>query len=342
MENRGDTIVFYEKIKLSDDIQNIVDQAKQKISSEAILESYDILPLETLHSSIRSLAKSLRNTKPKSDGIITPKTKNNAGISIGSSGIERAIIILHRLAISLETHDLSLQFTPETMKIVKGRDEIHIEFRENIRREKHVPTEAEKKQEAKDEKLHEERVRRNGGFNLWFDRKPSYPEYDYIRTGDFYIELKNCWISGARKRWNDGKKQRLEKISNDIALGIIACLEGIKLKREEDEYNERKRIESQRRWEIQKRWDDREKKRMEFSISVLQTVKEIQELELLLETIDEKNNDEADIDEVDRMRSWVNYNIQKLNQKIDISQISKQLRDNCLFPENDELETLKD
>ena len=30
------------------------------------------------------------------------------------------------------------------------------------------------------------------------------------------------------------------------------------------------------------------------------------------------------------------------NQKIDISQISKQLRDNCLFPENDELETLKD
>lgn len=341
LENRGDTIVIYEQIKLSDDIQNIVDQAKQKISPEAVLENYDILPLESLHPSIRSLAKSLRNTKPKSDGVITPKIKNNAGITIGKGSIERTITILHRLAISLETHDLNLQFTPETMKIVKGCDEIHMDFRETIRREKHIPTEAEKKQEAKDEERHQERVRKNGGFNLWFDRKPSYPEYDYIRTGDFYIELKNCWISGARKKWNDGIKQRLELIPNDIALGIIACLEGLRIKREKEEHNEKKKIEAERKWEIKQRWNKREEQRTEFAKSILKTVKEIQDFELLSTNLDQIIHGKND-SEIEKMQSWINENILDLRNEISATTVTEKLKSNNLFPTHDDFEKIDD
>ena len=166
------------------------------------------------------------------------------------------------------------------------------------------------------------------------DRERAYPEYDYIRTGEFGIELQNGWVQGARKTWNDGKTQRLERMADDIALGIVAYLEGLKLRREEQEQRERNYQEAARRREIQRRWNEREDRRMEFAKNLSDTIQKINELERLLETM---NDSKKETPEITRMKTWISDKICELQSKLDHSNVSTALSANNLFPEIDEM-----
>lgn len=335
--NKGDTIIIYGGERLSEEIQKVVKSAKQKISETLIEENCAPLPLDDIHPSIKATAKSLRNAKPDSDDVIKAELKSHCGINIGKGSVERVILILHRLAKALDQQGLLLQPSDQNMKVTKGQDEVCVILKEHIRRYKHVPTEEEKEKERELEKKHQEKVRRNKGFDLWFmDRERAYPEYDYIRTEEFGIELQNGWVQGARKTWNDGKTQRLEKMADDIALGVVAYLEGLRLRREEHEQRERNYQESARRREIQRRWNEREDRRMKFARDLSGTIQKINEIEILLKNMNNGNSEEK-TPEMQRMESWLEEKILELSSKLESTNISEGLQENNLFPEKDEL-----
>jgi hypothetical protein len=334
-DNMGDTILIYGSEQLPEGIQQVVKSARQKISPTPAEETHDPLSLDDLHPAVKATAKSLRNAKPDKEGAVKAELKSHCGVNVGKESSERAILILHRLAQALDQQNLRLQPAGQNMKVAKGQDEVCITFKEHIRRQKHVPTEEEKEKERELERKHQEKVRRNRGFDLWFmDRERAYPEYDYIRTGEFGIELQNGWVQGARKTWNDGKTQRLEKMADDIALGIVAYLEGLKLHREEREQRERNYQEAARRREIQRRWNEREDRRLEFAKNLSDTIQKINELERLLENM---NDSKEESPEITRMKTWISGKICELRSKLNHSNVSAALSANNLFPEIDEM-----
>jgi hypothetical protein len=66
-----------------------------------------------------------------------------------------------------------------------------------------------------DELSREERLRkkeeRDGRLGIWsFGRERAYPDFDFIRTGKFSVQIADQYVRGLRRSWGDGKRQRLE------------------------------------------------------------------------------------------------------------------------------------
>ena len=57
----------------------------------------------------------------------------------------------------------------------------------------------------------------------------AYPDFDCVRTGQ--IEIEDQRVSGLRRSWRDGKRQRLELMTEEVAGGLVAYLAGLKERR---------------------------------------------------------------------------------------------------------------
>ncbi len=165
------------------------------------------------------------------------------------------------------------------MKVVKAPDELTFTLTERIQTQKHVPTPEE---QAKEEKRLAKRERDIRLGNWSFDNTKAYPEYDFIRTGEIGIHITHQYVSGARRSWKDGKTQKVEDLIDEIAVGIVAYLAGVKVRREEHEQQrQRWAMEAQQR-ELARQHQEREEKRREFILKATGKMAEIESLEKFL------------------------------------------------------------
>lgn len=85
---------------------------------------------------------------------------------------------------------------------------------------------------------------------------PSYipgPTYQHRPNGKLVFRITENLFDGARRRWSDGKRQRLEDRLHDFVAGLIATAERMRLRRLEAERQERERLETERRREEEAR-----------------------------------------------------------------------------------------
>lgn len=76
-------------------------------------------------------------------------------------------------------------------------------------------------------------------------------KYDYAYSGRLILEIETPWDSRVRKRWADGKHQRLEELLGEVIVGIEVAAEAWRIDRERRDRDEaerqRVRREAQRR-----------------------------------------------------------------------------------------------
>lgn len=107
------------------------------------------------------------------------------------------------------------------------------------------------------------------------------PEVVYDFTGKFTLEIQGYFE--GRKKWADGKRQRLTEVLTDFVEGLVAAAKSIKrIRLERDEEHRRWQEESARRAELERRQRDLQ----EFRTKLIAEAKAAQDHVLLMEYVD--------------------------------------------------------
>jgi hypothetical protein len=107
------------------------------------------------------------------------------------------------------------------------------------------------------------------------------PEVVYDFTGKFTLEILGYFE--GRKKWADGKRQKLTEVLTDFMEGLVAAATAIKRRRLEIEERDRRwREESERRAELERRQRDLQ----DFRTKLIAEAKAAQDHVLLMEYVD--------------------------------------------------------
>lgn len=331
---QDELVVIYgnNHLELPEPVRRIIDQhrvaraarPKAVISTSVPSEN----PITEIHKAVAATAKALRKAKPDKDGVVSASGVGMCGIDVGVACIERVIAILDGLARSLDTRGLALVANGKAMTVTTDHDTVTFKLNEYVRRVKHVPT--------VDELAKEERRKRNQGITWDSPYGRVYPEWNFIRTGELSVEIDNQYLTGYRRSWKDGKRQRLEEVIEDISVAIVAYLAGLKLKREERE-------RWHRNWERQSRVRvraenrrSRENERSKILDELLAVSTEAAKLRTWL-TEAEKWPQPIQPNEFTKFVAWARARLKYLEHAVGPEGIAETLKSRALFPEIDPL-----
>jgi hypothetical protein len=209
-------------------VREILQKARAKRVPRKLLPpdpQVSIIPIERVHPAIAVTAKRLRTQKPDKAAVVSASGNGCCGVEVGIGSVERCITVLNALAQSLEAQHLALSPIGSGMAITAEGEIVPFRLTEHVRRDKHVPT--------PEELLAEDRRRKRLGMTWDSPYGRAYPEWDFVRTGELIIEIENQYADGLRRRWKDGRQQRLDNLIDEIAAGIMAYALAVKLKNEE-------------------------------------------------------------------------------------------------------------
>jgi hypothetical protein len=186
----------------------------------------------------RTVAK-LRRAKPTEPaGLVSVKDAGLIETAVATTSIDRVELILNRIAAATGALGIRIDRGGTGPVFVCDDETIGFSVKESVTREKHVPTDKEKAEQAAWEKKQERRWGKSSwnGLDSYFSR-PSFPEWDYHPTGQLSFELEHCYTLGSspRRSFRDAKVQRLELMATDIAVGVVvlaAAKKGERLRRE--------------------------------------------------------------------------------------------------------------
>lgn len=316
--------------RLPEPVQQILKQERAERTARKAVSIPAASHTQTtdVHRVVSATVKALRTGKPDKDGAISARGAGMCGVSVGAASVERAIRILDSLASTLEARGLLLVPTGNAMSITTEGQTVKFSITERIQREKHVPTAEELAAEDRRKK------RRQITWESPYGR--TYPEWDFIRTGQLALEIENGYLTGFRRSWNDGKRQRLENAIEDIVVGLVSYGAGLKLKAEEHarwHRNWERRSRVNRRAEERK---EREKKRGAVLDELLAISVEAAKLQAWLKEA-QRWPQPVQPDEFSRFVEWARARLGRLEHAVDPSRIAEALRERNLFPESDPL-----
>lgn len=286
------------------------------------------------HKAISRTAKALRKGPPDRNGGVRAFGEGLCGVDVAAVRAERAISFLHALAQGLEKNGLVLLAKGQSMRVTAGEDEAIFMLKERTRQEKHNPTGEELAAEAQRQKKF---ARIHGSASSWVaSLEPrAYPEFDTIYTGEFVFQVEG-YSDGVRRKWADGKTQTVERLLDDIVVGIIALLAARKQGREEREARQREWQELERRRGLARRRSEREEKRLTYIRSIFDLSEEADRLRNWLDRPEIKNVGEAG-EHFIRMVAWVRARLATLEATIDPQNLNDDLKSKKLFPDTDDL-----
>lgn len=283
-------------------------------------------PIVEVHKAVAATAKALRKAKPDKNNVVYAAGIGVYGIEVGLASVERVIVVLDGLARALDTQGLILVPNDKGLTITIGCDTVALKLAEHVRREKHVPT--------VEELAKEEKRQKRSSWEWSYER--AYPEWDHIRTGELSFEIDNQYLTGFRRSWKDGKRQRLEELIEDISIAIVAYAAGLKLKREERERwhrNWERQSRVRAREEQRQRREDRRSKILDELVAVSNEVIKLRTWVTEAETWPQP----AQPNEFTRLVTWARARLDYLEHAVEPEGIAETLKSRNLFPETDPL-----
>ena len=303
------------------------ERAAQK-QRAATIELKSNSALVDIHRVVAATAKVLRTSAADEHGAVAAIGDGMCGVTTGKASAERVIATLDGLARSLEARGIEIVPAGSAMTISSDGENVMFSLKEKVRYEEHVPTRSE---------LVAENRRRSRLSTSWeFSFERSYRELDTIRTGQLSLEIADCYLTGFRRVWRDGKRQRLESLVEDMAIGLIAYAAGLKLKHEE---SERWRRNWERKCRVQRRAEERqcrEEQRRAILDGLVAISVERDRLRTWLKEV-EHWPAPSQRDELTRFVDWAQSRYDHLEHQIEPTGIAKALRERKLFPEIDPL-----
>jgi hypothetical protein len=302
-----------------------------------------IEPVVDVQPCIAATAKALRHAKPNRDGLVHATGDRTVGVTIGVNSIERAIFILDGLARALEARSLTPTACGTGVQAQRGPDKVALAMTERTQRVPHVATKEELAAEERRVKQRERFFASPRRWDLPAGSQPShekaYPDFDTVMTGQLVVQADGYGGDGVRRSWADGRMQRLERMIDDIAIGVDALLAVRTAKREEAEERQRQYAELARRRALAAKRVEREKKRVELLNALIELQSEADELgEWLTNGPLHDIVGEETATATARMLTWAEARLAKLGRRIAPDGIQKALEADGLFPEVDDLQ----
>ncbi|MEJ0025943.1 MAG: hypothetical protein WDN01_07940 [Rhizomicrobium sp.] len=289
-------------------------------------------PVADVHPAIARTAQKLRKSSGNAGEVATAFGEGLCGVDIAAAQVERAVAFLDGLARRLDGRNLPLQPTGQAMKVERGEDSAVFTLKERTRREKHIPTPAEEAAEKKRQRKLQQPWQPSTSWDELY--RPSYPEFDWIYTGGFVLQVEG-YSDGIRRSWGDGRTQTVESLLENIAVGIDTLLAARKAKREEREEWRRQQRELDRRRAMAEEREEREGRRIDYLRELLDLHGETNRLRAWL--VDIGRPDIGKYDDLARMIDWARARLSQLEAAAEADGIDQDLHVEALFPHIDEL-----
>jgi len=227
---------------------------------------------------IDRLRKKLESAKPKKDGYVRILAKNQFNIGVTPATRERAKLALENIINAAMARGYKLAPSETGLALQILGEPIALAISETIKREAHEPTATETARLERWERAYDRKIQRGEWASNW--DKPEIPEFDEVPNGQLLIELdqSHSW-DGLRRRFRDGKRQRIENLSEKIVTAAATCAAAAIERREESVRRKRENEEFERRRQEFDRQRILEEKRWEFFESKLQILQKAQLLE---------------------------------------------------------------
>lgn len=295
-------------------------------------------PKRAFHAVVQKTVQFLRQTKPDEHGGLIAQGNGLAGVTVATENVERGLSTLDAIVRGLEAAGLNPTATGHGITISHGPDSISFTIFERSKRRDHVLTEAERRREAKFAKKlgPASALDKVFGSPIEIFRQQNFRKYDFVYQGLLVVEA-NVWSAdGARKRWADGKIQRVDRMTGEIVSGLQFLLNIRRKKREEEEKRERERLERAHRERLLELRRERENERNELISRVIRNLEQVELLQnwraILLKT------DHANFGpEFTRLLAWLDEKINQLRSQVQFDAVVDHLRERDLFPNPDPL-----
>lgn len=311
--------------------QRASEERKRKASEAANLTPATSLndvdqPVDVPHRALAQIAKQLQKSKPDKDGVISAK-----GVCVHERTRERAIRILHHLAMVVEHNSAELAASKSGIQISTSEGSVNVALTEERKRQKHTPTEAEL---AEYQRLRAKREKDRNGRMLWFERLEPWPEFDIVYTGKLTIGYNGHSNLGLRKSWSDGKSQTVERCLESFVVGMQTIISAIAEEKRKTAERERNRQEMQRRRELARLRSERENKRTTLLEEIAAARSKAADMRLTIEAIPKAAQLPA---EYGRMIAWAKERLAELEAQTTVEAIQAVLLSTALFPMPDSL-----
>ena len=288
-----------------------------------------------MNPAIAATAKALRKAKPDADQVVRANGQGHCGIEVGAPSVERTIAILDAIARALDACGLKIEPLGKCMRVALPPDNLTFSLVERIERRNHAPT----MEELSREERRRKKLERDARLVVWsYGQQRAYPEFDFVRTGELSIQI--AVVRGLRRNWSDGKRQKIERLVDDIVVGITTYLTGVKAKREQRERWHRERERRQRLAALARAREEREAQRHEYLKRLAAISTEADELKSLLARLRDRLPAHPS-GELASMLEWTEGRLVQLEDELTPDGIASELRERQLFPDVDELSAPK-
>ena len=306
---------------------------KSKPRAASPAEFRPTAPLQDVNPAIAATAKALRKAKPDADQVVRANGQGHCGIEVGAPSVERTIAILDAIARALDACGLKIEPLGKCMRVALPPDNLTFSLVERIERRNHAPT----MEELSREERRRKKLERDARLGVWsYGQQRAYPEFDFVRTGELSIQIADEYVRGLRRNWSDGKRQKIERLVDDIVVGITTYLTGVKAKREQRERWHRERERRQRLAALARAREEREAQRHEYLKRLAAISTEADELKSLLARLRDRLPAHPS-GELASMLEWTEGRLVQLEDELTPDGIASELRERELFPDVDEL-----
>jgi hypothetical protein len=159
------------------------------------------------HPVVRKLRAKLAADRLERNGMKTLRGERHAVLRVSANTEKRALRILDGLFCALEDRGHTVRLREGLLSamevFISGGGAVEVWLMEHLDQTEHRPTKAELENEKR------------GGYS-WA------PTHDVAASGRLILEIDTPWGYELRKRWADGKTQRLENVVGEVVTGLEA------------------------------------------------------------------------------------------------------------------------
>jgi hypothetical protein len=227
----------FEEVKIrpnvEDDVDNLRPKIQQGIRAESLPENVIVVRDELVDPLpiVEKTAKSLHSAKADEWGRVKPRAKTALNVSVTPGSIDRVTRVLDALLKALKKRSYPVSSNGESGIAVDVHGEsLEFTLTEEVNRDERELTPREKR------KIEE---------HPWLYRET---QYRYVPSGRLSLEILTYGREKVRRRWTDGKRQRIENVLNSFVVSLLKISDAVYTRRLEEEERRRRREE----WERQR------------------------------------------------------------------------------------------
>lgn len=289
---------------------------------------------QDLHPIAKAVEKAVKRTSANGDGFLVWGTHYEPTISIGSSSIERSVILLDALAKGLAIRGYEASFDKDLEIRVEG-EPFKLRLYETKNREAYQPSPADMKRQAE----YDDRSKRYP--TLYSPGKKVWPTWNHSPSGRLCIELTDPTLyrwkaANLVGRWYDRKEKRLEGYFGEAIVALMAAAALAKHRRAEAEEKARLEAEEAERRAREKARRERVQKRHNYLLKKAEAFEMHKKL-ISLQTLLLSKSTEDDRDAVNRIIRTLSTLIETDSRQFEPEAIKSEAENLGLLSDDDEI-----